>query len=61
MKAKSLQDLAAMRKHLAEEEKLRLERAAARADAERRAHAERDLFQRVQEALLRNRRFRPKS
>jgi DNA-nicking Smr family endonuclease len=47
VKAKSLQDLAAMRKQLADAEQARLERAAAQAEAERRAHAERDLFQRA--------------
>ncbi|MEJ5990843.1 Smr/MutS family protein [Ramlibacter sp. PS3R-8] len=47
MKAKSLQDLAAMRTHLAERERAERELAAARAEARRKADAERDLFQRA--------------
>lgn len=47
MKAKSLQDLKAIRQQVAERERLALEQAAQRAEAERKAHAERDLFARA--------------
>jgi DNA-nicking Smr family endonuclease len=47
VKSKSLQDLAAMRKHLADEEKRRLEIAAARAAAQRKADADKNLFERA--------------
>jgi DNA-nicking Smr family endonuclease len=47
VKAKSLQDLEAMRKHLAAEEKRRAEQAAARAEAQRKADADKNLFQRA--------------
>lgn len=47
MKAKSLQDLEAMRKHLAQAAKRAHEDAALRAAAQRKAEAERDLFQRA--------------
>lgn len=47
MKAKSLQDLQAMRKHLAEQERAAREEAARRAEALKRADAERNLFQRA--------------
>ena len=47
MKAKSLQDLQAMRKHLADQERIAREEAAARAAAKKKADAERDLFQRA--------------
>lgn len=47
MKAKSLQELGAMRTHLAQEEKRRAEAALARAEAERRASAEKNLFERA--------------
>jgi DNA-nicking Smr family endonuclease len=47
VKAKSLQDLAAMRLHLEQEEKRRAEQAAVRAAAERRLEAERNLFTRA--------------
>lgn len=44
MKARSLQDLAAMRGHLAEQQRLAAAREAARREAQRRAEAERNLF-----------------
>jgi DNA-nicking Smr family endonuclease len=47
VKAKSLQDLEAMRKHLAAEEKRRVEQAAARAETQRKADADKNLFQRA--------------
>jgi DNA-nicking Smr family endonuclease len=47
VKVKSLQDLEAMRKHLAAEEKRRVEQAAARAEAQRKADADKNLFQRA--------------
>jgi DNA-nicking Smr family endonuclease len=47
VKAKSLQELDAMRKLLADQEKRRLEAEAARAAAQRKAEAERNLFQRA--------------
>lgn len=53
MKAKSLQDLQAIRAQVAERERIEREQAAARAGAERRAHAERDLFQRAAGAVQR--------
>lgn len=53
MKAKSLQDLQAIRRQVAERERIEREQAAARAEAERRAHAERDLFQRAAGAVQR--------
>ncbi len=53
MKAKSLQDLAAMRKHLADEERQLAEVARARAETERRLEAERSLFTRAVGAVNR--------
>jgi DNA-nicking Smr family endonuclease len=47
VKAKSLQDLAAMREAIAERERAAKQAAAARAEAERRAHAEKNLFTRA--------------
>lgn len=47
MKAKSLQDLQSIRQQLAEREQRERELAAARAEQERRAHAERNLFERA--------------
>jgi DNA-nicking Smr family endonuclease len=47
VKAKSLQDLGAMRNHLAELEKRSAQQAAARAEAHRKAESERTLFQRA--------------
>ena len=47
MKANSLQDLAAIRKHLAEQERLAQEHAAREAEARRRQDAEKNLFQRA--------------
>ncbi|WP_373684517.1 Smr/MutS family protein [Ramlibacter montanisoli] len=47
MKSKSLQDLQAMKKHLAERERLAREEAVRRAEAHKRSEAERDLFQRA--------------
>lgn len=47
MKAKSLQDLQAIRQHLAERERIAREEAARRAEAQKRADAERNLFQRA--------------
>lgn len=47
MKAKSLQDLQAIRKQLAERERMEREEAARRAEAHKRAEAERNLFQRA--------------
>jgi len=47
VKAKSLQDLAAMRKLLAEQEQLAREQAARQAEARKRADTEKDLFQRA--------------
>lgn len=47
MKAKSLQDLKAIRQQVAERERMAREQAALRAEAERKAHAERDLFARA--------------
>lgn len=47
MKAKSLQDLEAMRKHLAEQERLAKQQAAVRALAQKKLDAEKDLFQRA--------------
>ena len=47
MKAKSLQDLAAIRHHIAERERREREQAAQRAEHQRRADAERNLFQRA--------------
>jgi DNA-nicking Smr family endonuclease len=47
VKAKSLQDLAAMRLHLEQAEKRRAELAAARTEAQRRQEAERTLFERA--------------
>ena len=47
MKAKSLQDLQAIRQRVAERERLAAEQAAARAEAQRRLDAERNLFQRA--------------
>jgi DNA-nicking Smr family endonuclease len=44
VRARSLQDLAAMRGHLAEQQRLAAEREAARREARRRAEAERNLF-----------------
>jgi DNA-nicking Smr family endonuclease len=47
LKSKSLQDLHAMRQHLAERERIAREEAAARAEAQKRADAERNLFQKA--------------
>ena len=47
MKAKSLQDLQAIRQHLADRELRQREEAARRAEAQKRADAERNLFQRA--------------
>ena len=47
MKAKSLQDLEAMRRQIAEGERIAREHKAQRAEAQKRAEAERDLFQRA--------------
>jgi DNA-nicking Smr family endonuclease len=47
VKAKSLQDLQAIRQQLAEQERVAREQAAKKAEAERRAEAERSLFQRA--------------
>jgi DNA-nicking Smr family endonuclease len=47
VKAKSLQDLHAIRKHIAERERTEREEAAKRAEAQKRAEAERNLFQRA--------------
>lgn len=47
MKAKSLQDLQAIRKHLADQERIAQEEAAKRAQEHKRAEAERNLFQRA--------------
>jgi DNA-nicking Smr family endonuclease len=47
LKARSLQDLQAIRKHLAERERIEREEAARRAEAHKRAEAERNLFQRA--------------
>jgi DNA-nicking Smr family endonuclease len=47
VKSKSLQDLQAMKKHLAERERLAREEAVRRAEAHKRTEAERDLFQRA--------------
>ena len=47
MKAKSLQDLADIRKQLAEQERLARERAVREAETRKRAEAERNLFQRA--------------
>jgi len=51
VKAKSLQDLQAMHKHLAEQQKLAAQQEAARRDAERRAQAEKNLFVRAAGAV----------
>jgi DNA-nicking Smr family endonuclease len=53
MKAKSLQDLAAIRKELAQQERIAREQAAAQAAARKRAEAESDLFQRAAGAVNR--------
>lgn len=47
MKAKSLQDLQAIRQHLTDRERIAREEAARRAEAQRRAEAERNLFERA--------------
>lgn len=47
MKAKSLQDLQAIRQQLAEAERIAREQAAARAEAQKRLEAEQNLFQRA--------------
>lgn len=47
MKAKSLQDLAAMRKHLADEENRRAQAAIVREAAQRKSDADKNLFQRA--------------
>jgi len=47
VKARSLQDLEAMRRRLAEQQRLAAAEQKAREEAERRAHAERNLFQRA--------------
>jgi DNA-nicking Smr family endonuclease len=51
VKTKSLQDLGALKKQIAEREQREREQAAARAAAERKAEAERDLFQRAAGAV----------
>ncbi len=51
MKTKSLQDLGALKKQIAEREQREREQAAARAAAERKAEAERNLFQRAAGAV----------
>lgn len=51
MKARSLQDLAGMRKQIAERERIEREQAALRAERERRAHADANLFQRAAGAV----------
>ncbi|HSV82451.1 MAG TPA: Smr/MutS family protein [Ramlibacter sp.] len=51
MKAKSLQDLEAMRSHLAERQRLAKEEAAARAAAQKKREAEQNLFQRAAGAV----------
>lgn len=53
MKANSLQDLGAMRKQIAEQERLAQEAAAARALAQKRLEAEQNLFQRAAGAVQR--------
>lgn len=53
MKAKSLQDLAGMRKQIAERERIDREQAALRAERERRAQADANLFQRAAGAVQR--------
>lgn len=53
MKAKSLQDLQAIRKQVAERDRLQREEAARRAEAQQRAEAERNLFQRAAGAVQR--------
>jgi DNA-nicking Smr family endonuclease len=47
VKAKSLQDLQAIRKHIAEREKIASEQAAKKAELQKRLDAERNLFQRA--------------
>lgn len=51
MKSKSLQDLEAMRKHLAERQRIASEEAAARALAQKKLEAEKNLFQRAAGAV----------
>ena len=51
MKAKSLQDLEAMRRHLAEQDRLAKEAAAAKALAQKKLDAEKNLFQRAAGAV----------
>ncbi|HEY8357958.1 MAG TPA: Smr/MutS family protein, partial [Ramlibacter sp.] len=53
MKAKSLQDLAGMRKQIAERERIEREQAALRAERERRTQADANLFQRAAGAVQR--------
>ena len=53
MKAKSLQDLQALKKQIVEREQREREQAAARADAQRKAEAESNLFQRAAGAVQR--------
>jgi len=53
VKAKSLRDLEAMRRHLAQEQQRLHEAAIARAEAQRKADAERNLFQRAAGAVQR--------
>lgn len=53
MKSKSLQDLEAMRKHLAQEQERQRLAALAQAEARRKAEAERNLFQRAAGAVQR--------
>ena len=53
MKAKSLQDLAGMRKQIAERERIEREQAALRAERERREQADANLFQRAAGAVQR--------
>jgi DNA-nicking Smr family endonuclease len=47
LKSKSLQDLQAIRKHLADQERVAREQAALKAEAQKRADGERNLFQRA--------------
>lgn len=53
MKAKSLQDLVAIKKQLAEQERLAKEQAAKRAEAQKRIDADKNLFQRAAGAVQR--------
>lgn len=53
MKVKSLQDLAGMRRQIAERERIEREQAALRAEHEKRKHADANLFQRAAGAVQR--------